>query len=133
MRGSGGTGTRGSWRSSIASTAAITRPAPRNCTGTSRSPRTSTPHATATAGSSEEAMLAREGPMRPRPARKAETAKAVGTSASATTASAAVAVCTGAPPCTAWAAANAPAAPVATSVDSASGSARSRRAAEAST
>ena len=35
-------------------------------------------------------MLARDGPMRPRPARKAETAKAVGTSASATTASAAV-------------------------------------------
>ena len=52
-------------------------------------------------------MLAREGPMRPRPERKAETAKAVGTSASATTASAAVAVCTGAPPCTAWAAAKA--------------------------
>ena len=63
-------------------------------------------------------MLARDGPMRPRPDRKAETAKAVGTSASATTASAAVVVCTGAPPCTAWATANAPAAPVATSVDS---------------
>ncbi len=53
--------------------------------------------------------------MRPRPERNAETANAVGTSASATTASTAVAVCTGAPPCTEWAIANAPAAPVATS------------------